>query len=202
MRELTRLREALAAARSQAESARVDAASARRREAELVQARDRAQVGLTELRRRYEEQERQLRAAEGMVRALEATLSRVRQDSTLPKSAPAPVELPPLPNDLLRGRTVFFFTGQERPAAARAQADSLRALGASDIRLYDVRQGQPGPDVFPPGSVVVVDTRFVGHRHTDELEARVRRSDVVYVPLQAGEGGLAAKLAQRLGGER
>jgi len=199
-RELTRLREEVATARSQTEAARLDAAAARRREAELVQARDRAQVGLAELRRRYEEVEGQLRAAQGMVRALEATLARLRQDSTPPTLVPAPVPPPPLPNDLLRGRTVYFFTGQERAAAARAQAESLRALGAADIRLYDLRQGQPGPDVFPPGSVVVVDTRFVGHRHTDELEARVRRSDVVYVPLQAGEGGLAAKLAQRLGG--
>ena len=55
-----------------------------------------------------------------------------------------------------------------------------------------------GPEVFPPGSVVVVDTRFAGHSHTNEIEARVRRSDgVEYFALQA-ERGLARKLAERL----
>jgi hypothetical protein len=105
-----------------------------------------------------------------------------------------------LPGDLLKGRTVFFFTGQPRTAAARAQAEALRALGPDDVRLYDLRQGRPGPDVFPPRSVVVVDTRFARHHHTDELEARVRRSEVTYVALKAGEGGLAARLAERLAG--
>ena len=110
-----------------------------------------------------------------------------------------PVPAEPLPADLLRGRTVFFFTGQPRSAAARAQAESLRALGPEKIRLYEVRHGARGPEAFPPGSVVVVDTRFVGHSHTNEIEARIRRSDgVEYFALQAGEGGLARKLADRL----
>jgi hypothetical protein len=115
---------------------------------------------------------------------------------------PAPVPPPPLPDDLLRGRTVFLFTGDERAAAARLQAESLRPLGGDDVRLYDLHQGRPGPDVFPAGSIVVVDTRFVGHKHSAEIEARVRRSpaDVVYVPLRGGEGGLATRLVERLKG--
>jgi hypothetical protein len=199
-RELVRLREELAAAREQVEAARREAAAARLREAELIHARDRAQSRVGELTARTEELARRLHESQSQLQAERATLRRLSAAAAPEAPEPAPVSPAPLPDALLRGRTVFFFTGQERGAAARAQADALRALGAEDVRLYEFRQGRPGPDAFPAGAVVVVDVRFVGHQHTVDIEARVRRSDVIYVPLQAGEGGLAARLAERLAG--
>jgi hypothetical protein len=198
--ELARLRRELEAAKRDVDSARAGAAAARRREEELVQARSRAQRRAEEMTARSREVEDELEQARRELRATLATLRRLQGLSIPEEPLPAPVAPPPLPDDLLRGRPVFLFTGQERAVAARLQAEALRPLGGEDVRLYDVRQGRPGPDVFPAGSIVVVDTRFVGHAHTDEIEARIRRSppDVVYLPLRAGEGGLAARLAERL----
>ena len=95
---------------------------------------------------------------------------------------------------------VFLFTGADRGVAVQAQTAALRGLGASKVRVYDLRRGRPGPDLFPAGSVVVVDIRFAGHSQTEEIEARARRSEsVTFVLVQAGGGGLAAKLVERLG---
>ncbi|MEO8448452.1 MAG: hypothetical protein ABI647_01605 [Gemmatimonadota bacterium] len=201
-RELNQLRERLAAAETKAESARAAATAAQLREAELVHARDRAQARVIELSARVESFERDLKDVRGRLAVHEATIRRLTDPGTPEPTVPEPIAPPPLPTNLLHGRAVFFFTGVARGSVARAQAESLRALGAVDIRLYDMGQGRPGPNVFPPGSVVIVDVRFVGHSQTEEIEARVRRSDVTYLVLQAGEGGLAARVAERLAGGR
>jgi hypothetical protein len=184
-------------ARRLAETAQQDAATARQREAELIAARDRAQARVRELSADLEQVRQARDRAEKEVVAHRATVNRLmgRPEPAVPAPVPEPVP----PADLLRGRTVFFFTGQARAAAREAQASAIRSLGPENLRLYDMRSGRPGPEVFPPGAVVVVDTTFVQHKHTDELETRIRRSDVTYILLKAGQGGLAARLAMALG---
>jgi hypothetical protein len=49
----------------------------------------------------------------------------------------------------LAGRTVFFFTGELRKSSAEATAESLRALGADEIRTFCLRQGSHGPEAYP-----------------------------------------------------
>jgi hypothetical protein len=200
--ELVRLRDELESARKEAESARAEAALVRRREEELIRARGRAQAHAAELDARSGEMEDELEKTRRELRTALATLRRLQGPPIPEAPLPAPVAPPALPADLLRGKIVFLFSGEERAVAARLQAETLRTLGGEDVRVYDLHQGRPGPDVFPEGSIVVVDTRFVGHAHTEEIEARVRRSPpgVIFVPLRGGEGGLAARLAERLKG--
>ena len=187
----------LVQAREERDAALAELASVRRREAEVMSARDRAQARVSGLDARVAELERDLQGSRGMQRALEADLRRLRGEPE--PELPPDVVPEPLPADLLRGRPVFLFTGQARGGAREEMAESLRAIGADDLQVFQAGRGRPGPEVFPPGSVVVVDTRFVGHKHTDELGARVRRSPgVKYVALQGGEGGLAARIVARL----
>lgn len=189
--------ERLAAAERERDAAKADATAARQREAELVSARDAARSRVVAQETRVAELERELQAVRGVRRALEADLRRLRGE---PEPEPPPVVAPePIPADLLRGRPVYLFTGQVRAGAREEMAESLRAIGAEDLRVFHVDEGSPGPEVFPPGSLVVVDTRFAGHRHTDGLKSRAARSpDVVYLSLQGGQGGLAVRVAERL----
>ncbi len=54
----------------------------------------------------------------------------------------------PLAATLLAGREVFFFTGELRRSSAEATAESLRELGADEIRTFCLRKGSDGPDTF------------------------------------------------------
>ena len=197
-REAARAQAEVAAARHEAEAARVETAAAQRREGELIQARDRARTRMAELEQRLAESTRALEAARAELAAREpAETSEPAQPATpapIVPSSPAPDPEP------LRDRLVFLFTGSERKVAVQDQEAALRSLGAAEVRIYDLKRGRPGPDVFPAGSVVVVDLRFAGHSDTEEIEWRARRSEGVrYVALPGGSGGLAARLAERLG---
>ena len=71
--------------------------------------------------------------------------------------------------DLLAGRDVFYFTGDVRKASATGAAESLRGLGAVEVRTYCLRKGTTGPETFPPTALVVVDIRFAGRSGRAQL---------------------------------
>src|SRR6185295_19780440 len=91
----------------------------------------------------------------------------------------------------LAGRAVFFFTGELRRSSAVATAQSLRALGADEIRTFCLRQGSDGPDVYPSEALVIVDIRFVGHSQSGVIEDRAARSGARFLAVRSGKGSLA-----------
>jgi hypothetical protein len=99
---------------------------------------------------------------------------------------------------LLKGRDVFYFTGQVRRAAAESAGESLRALGPRDVRKFCVHKGSLGPETFPPRAVVVLDIRFVSHKHSITIEDRARRSGAEYVRVNSGKGGLVRAVVTAL----
>ncbi|MBA3585681.1 MAG: hypothetical protein H0W36_14395, partial [Gemmatimonadetes bacterium] len=105
---------------------------------------------------------------------------------------------PELPATLLAGRPVFFFTGELRRSSAEATAGSLRALGAKEVRTFCLRQGSHGPEAYPPGAVVLVDIRFLGHSQSGLIEDRAHRSGARFLTVRAGKGGLARTVAAAL----
>ena len=115
----------------------------------------------------------------------------------LPAVAPA-AEEHELPATLLAGRTVFFFTGELRKSSAETMAESLRALGADEIRTFCLRQGSGGPDAYPPDALVVVDFRFVGHSQSGLIQDRARRSGAQFLAVRSGKGSLARTVASAL----
>ncbi len=104
-----------------------------------------------------------------------------------------------LPATLHAGREVFFFTGEERRSSAEATARSLHELGAREIRTYCFRKGRgEGPDPFPPGSLVVVDIRWLGHSQSGPILDRAERNGVDHLAVRSGKGNLARAVAAGL----
>lgn len=191
--ELRKLR----SAGKEAELARKEVQKLKLREAELTQARDRAQEQVARL--------------EASVRTLEQANKelRYRLAPYLPSPMPPPVQPAPtqpqvpeetIPADLLKGRQVFYFTGQVRKADAESAAESLRPLGPRDIRTYCVQKGSLGPETFPAKALVVLDVRFMAHKHSIAIEGRARRSGVEYLRVNSGKGGLARAVVAGLDG--
>lgn len=189
LRELRPLRDALAQLRETVSRHRT-------REAELVQARDRAQARAA--------------AVEGTVRELETANRALRYklasflpppapppgDSEAPAAAPAGDEL--LPATLLVDRKVFLFTGHVRGDVATKMGESLGVLGAKRVRTICVHKDNLGPETFPAGALVVLDLRFVGHKHSIPIEDRARKSGAEYLPVKSGKGGLARAVTAAL----
>jgi hypothetical protein len=184
------------------EGLRADAERLRVREAELIQARDRALARIEALEA----------ANAGLERELEEARRRLAELSPGPQpesaSAAAPghevvyVEDTPLPATLLAGREVFFFTGELRRSSAEATAESLRALGADDIRTFCLRQGSDGPDAYPADALIVVDFRFLGHSQSALIADRAERSGAQYLGVRSGKGSLARVVAAALEGRK
>jgi hypothetical protein len=84
------------------------------------------------------------------------------------------------------------------PLLVEAAAESLRELGADDIRTFSLRQGSDGPDTFPPGGLVVVDIRFVGHSQSGIIADRTERSEAQDLAVRSGKGSLARTVAGAL----
>jgi hypothetical protein len=94
---------------------------------------------------------------------------------------------------LLAGHPVFLFTNQSRGGVRNKLYDALVALGADDPRVFETdKSALRGPSQFPPNSVVLVDTTFMGHTDSARIKARVKGSDVLFFEGTFG----AAKLAQ------
>jgi hypothetical protein len=193
LRALRPLREKLAALREDAERLRV-------REAELVHARDRALARAEALERANDELTREHEDATRRLAELDPPDSTAEVETTV---GAAPVlEAEPLPADLLAGRTVFFFTGVLRKSSADAAGESLGALGPADVRVFCLGKGSDGPDSYPPGSLVIVDIRFVGHSQSGMIAARAERSRAEYLAVRSGKGSLARTVAVSLRGPR
>lgn len=179
---------------------REEAERLRLREAALIQARDRAQARAEALEIANRKLEQSLKEATRRLAAL----------SPAPTPAAAPSEDGPrasevvhadevdLPADLLAGREVFYFTGQVRRTSAVTAADSLRVLGARDVRAFCVHKGSLGPETFPADAMVIMDIRFVSHTHSREIAERARRSGAQYLAVRSGKGSLARKVAAAL----
>jgi hypothetical protein len=182
--------------RSKVEGLRAEAERLRNREAELVQARDRAVARARVLESANADLERECRE------------SRVQLARLMPPPEPEPeifagtaaVDEPEPPVTPLAGRAVFFFTGELRRSSAEATAQSLRALGADEIRTFCLRQGSDGPDVYPPEALVVVDIRFLGHSQSGMIEDRAARSGAQFLAVRSGKGSLARTVARELAG--
>jgi hypothetical protein len=166
----------------------------RNREAELVQGRDRAVARTKALEAANAKLERECREAN---RRLAALMPAPEPEPQVPVDSPL-AEEPELPATLLAGRTVFFFTGELRKSSAEATAESLRALGADDIRTFCLRQGSHGPEAYPPDALIVVDFRFAGHSQSGLIEERAGRSGAQFLGLRSGKGGLARTVASAL----
>jgi len=93
---------------------------------------------------------------------------------------------------------VFLFTGQLRAAVAAEMGRELERIGAEDPQVHCVHKGTLGPETFPEDAVVVMDLRFLGHKHSERIEARARRSGASYLPVKSGKGGLARAVAEAL----
>jgi len=184
--------------RSKVEGLRAGAERLRNREAELVQARDRAVARARALESANADLERECRES----RLLLARLMPPAEPRLEPaiSAGPSVVEKPEPPVTPLAGRSVFFFTGELRRSSAEATAQSLRALGADEIRTFCLRQGSDGPDVYPPEALVVVDIRFVGHSQSGRIEDRAARSGAQFLALRSGKGSLARTVARELAG--
>ena len=166
------------------------------REAELVQARDRALSRVEALETTRARLEREL--VEVRHRFDELSPSRAGAvelaESTSEERSETPAILTgihaddtSLPATLLAGREVFFFTGEERRSSAEATARSLHELGAREIRTYCLRKGRgEGPDPFPPGSLVVVDIRWLGHSQSGR--SWTGRSGTAWTTWRCGRG--------------
>lgn len=198
---------ALRPLKDKVETLRAEAERLRLRDAELVHARDRAlahvealEAASAGLERERKEFERERKELERRV----AELSRpgaLSGESVLAAPRPALVVEPPLPATLLVGREVFFFTGEVRRSSAEATARALRELGAADIRTYCLQSrkgGVDGPDSFPPGSLVVVDIRFLGHSQSGPILDRAARNGAEHLVVRSGKGSLARVVAAAL----
>ena len=184
--------------RSKVEGLRAEVERLRNREAELVQSRDRALARAKALESANSDLERDCRE------------SRVLLARLMPPPEPKPepeilagtslVEEPEPQGTPLAGRAVFFFTGELRRSSAEATAQSLRALGAEEIRTFCLRQGSDGPDIYPPEALVVVDIRFVGHSQSGRIEDRAARSGAQFLAVRSGKGSLARTVAHELAG--
>jgi hypothetical protein len=91
---------------------------------------------------------------------------------------------------------VFLFTGQLRGAVAAEMGRELERIGAEEPQVHIVHKGSLGPETFPEDAVVVMDLRFLGHKHSERIEARARRSGANYLPVKSGKGGLARAVAE------
>lgn len=172
----------------------------RLREAGLVQARDRAQARLETLEAANVRLERERKELERRVAELSPPAA-PEPPSRVPSVPLALHGEAPLPAALLAGREVFFFTGEVRKSSAEAIAWSLRELGATDIRTYRIearKRAIDGPDLFPPGSLVVVDVRFMGHSQSGPILDRAARNGVEHLVVRSGKGSLARVVAAAL----
>lgn len=175
------------------EGLRAETERLRNREAELLQARDRALARAKALETANAKLEREYTEASRRLTALTPPLE-PQSEPEPPATAPA-AEEPELPTSLLTGRVVFFFTGELRRSSAEATAESLRALGAEDIRTFCLRQGSDGPDAYPPNALVIVDIRFLGHSQSRLVEDRAHRSGAQFLAVRSGKGGLVRTVA-------
>lgn len=180
---------------------RVEAERLRRREAELIQARDRAVARAEALAAVTENLERECREARHRLAALTPEPAKPEQAPNLRASVTA-IEVNELPDDLLAGRTVFYFTGELRRSSAEAAAQSLRALGASDIRTFCLRQGSDGPDGYPADALIIADFRFAGHSQSGLIQARAARSAAQFLSVRSGKGSLVRTVARALISQR
>jgi hypothetical protein len=168
----------------------------RNREAELIQARDRAVVRAKALEAVTAKLERECQEAS---RRLAVLMPSPEPKPEPERSSDTPmVEEQELPATLLTGRTVFFFTGELRKSSAESTAESLRALGADEIRTFCLRQGSTGPDAYPPDALIVVDCRFVGHSQSGMVGDRAGRSRAQFLTVRSGKGSLARSVAGAL----
>lgn len=200
--------QALRPLQDKVERLRADAERLRVREAELVQARDRALARVEALETTRARLERELAAVRQRVDEPSASRAggvEVAESTSEHRSEPPAiltefyVEDTPLPATLLAGRVVFFFTGEERRSSAEATASSLHELGAGEIRTYCLRKGRSeGPDPFPPGSLVVVDIRWLGHSQSGLILDRAERNGVDHLVVRSGKGTLARVVAAGL----
>jgi hypothetical protein len=181
---------ALRPLKDKVEGLRADAERLRLREAELVQARDRALARVQVLEEELEEVRRDV--------GTEPRLSKESADPPQPLRKVVYADELPLPRTLLAGRQVFFFTGEVRKSSAEAAAESLRELGAEDIRAFCLHKGSDGPDSFPASALVVVDIRFVGHSQSGSIANRAERSKAQYLAVRSGKGSLARTVAAAL----
>jgi hypothetical protein len=168
----------------------------RTREAELVQARDRALARAEALERTVRELETANRELRYRLAPFLPPPAPPSGDTRAREAAPAADEV--LPATLLLGRKVFLFTGQMRGDVANEMGESLGVLGAKGVRTYCVHKGSLGPETFPAGALVVLDLRFVGHKHSIPIEDRARKSGAEYLPVKSGKGGLARAVAAAL----
>jgi hypothetical protein len=194
---------ALRPLRDKMEGLRTDAERLRLREAELVQARDRALARIEVLEsanQKLEREREELRRRLGVPETDSADTDPIDEEPAAPPAAHEVVyaDEVPLPATLLAGREVFFFTGKLRRSSAEAAAESLRELGPSEIRTFCLRKGTEGPDPFPPNALVVVDIRFLGHSQSGMIADRAERSGVQYLAVRSGKGGLARMVAAAL----
>lgn len=195
LRDTERSRDALAREAKELAGLRDEVGRLRTQEGKLKEARDRAQARVKELEARVAELER-------MSREQQHELDTLRPPDAEPPSRPVaeppPVEPPevPLPADLLSGRRVFLFTGQLRGAVAAEMGRELERIGAEEPQVHIVHKGSLGPETFPEDAVVVMDLRFLGHKHSERIEARARRSGASYMPVKSGKGGLARAVAE------
>ncbi|HJS46941.1 MAG TPA: hypothetical protein VJ773_03030 [Gemmatimonadales bacterium] len=204
LRDTERSRDALAREAKELAGLREEVGRLRTQEGKLREARDRAQARVKELEARVAELERETRSQRHELDALRPSVaeppgpavpsSRPVQPS--PSAVPVQPPEPPLPADLLTGRRVFLFTGQLRAAVAAEMGRELERIGAEDPQVHCVHKGTLGPETFPDNSVVVMDLRFLGHKHSERVEARARRSGANYLPVKSGKGGLARAVAE------
>jgi hypothetical protein len=172
----------------------------RNREAELIQARDRAVARAKALEAVNAKLEGEYRKASRRLAALSVPPAPLPEPELQPD---APIfEQPELPATLLAGRTVFFFTGELRKSSAEATAAALRTLGPDDIRTFCLRQGSDGPDAYPSDSLIIVDFRFVSHSQSGLIADRAHRSGAQYLRVRSGRGHLARTVASALLSDR
>jgi hypothetical protein len=200
LRDTERSRDALAREAKELAGLRDEVGRLRTQEGKLKEARDRAQARVKELEARVVELERLSRDQKHELDALRPADAEPpsRQAAEPPPPPEPPVAEPPLPSDLLTGRRVFLFTGQLRAAVAAEMGRELERIGAEDPQVHCVHKGTLGPETFPEDAVVVMDLRFLGHKHSERIEARARRSGASYLPVKSGKGGLARAVAEAL----
>jgi hypothetical protein len=196
LRDTERSRDALAREARELAGLREEVGRLRTQEGKLVEARGRAQARVKELEALVTDLER-----ESQRQRHELATFRPEPEPPEPSEPPQPSQPPeppepPLPSDLLTGRRVFLFTGQLRAAVAAAMGRELERIGAEDPQVHCVHKGTLGPETFPEDAVVVMDLRFLGHKHSERIEARARRSGANYLPVKSGKGGLARAVAE------
>ncbi len=194
--ELRRLRPL----RGKVDGLRAETERLRNREAELTQARDRAVARARALEAANAQLERECKEVQHRLAAVAPSAS-AKPEPEVPAEGPA-IEEHELPANLLAGRTVFFFTGELRRSSAEAAAESLRVLGAGEIRTFCLRQGSDGPDNYPPHALVIIDFRFAGHSQSGVIQDRAARSGAQLLNVRSGKGSLARTVATALLNQR